>query len=117
MDVAQFEALLMHEPESLLVIDVREDEEIRIHPFFEDDHDLPIIAFPLSELSALSAPEVTSYITSEATKKGVNPKDRLIVAVCRSGGRSRQAVSILEEQGFDCENLEGGYIEFTGLSY
>lgn len=117
MDVAQFEALLMHEPESLLVIDVREDEEIRLHPFFEDDHDLPIITFPLSELSALSESEIALHITTEATKKGVNPKDRLIVAVCRSGGRSRQAVNILESYGFDCENLEGGYIEFTGLSY
>lgn len=36
------------------------------------------------------------------------PRDRQIVAVCRSGGRSGAATKALIEQGFDAINLEGG---------
>jgi rhodanese-related sulfurtransferase len=36
------------------------------------------------------------------------PKDRAIVAVCRSRGRSSRAGQFLLEQGFDVVNLEGG---------
>jgi rhodanese-related sulfurtransferase len=35
-------------------------------------------------------------------------KDRLIVCVCRSGGRSSRAGQFLIEQGFDAVNLDGG---------
>ena len=37
-------------------------------------------------------------------------KDRLIVCVCRSGGRSSRAAIFLLEQGFHAVNLEGGMI-------
>ena len=36
------------------------------------------------------------------------PKERTIVAVCRSGGRSEAAVRGLRKMGFQAENLEGG---------
>ena len=36
------------------------------------------------------------------------PKERTIVAVCRSGGRSEAAVRGLRKLGFEAENLEGG---------
>lgn len=36
------------------------------------------------------------------------PKDRKLVAVCRSGSRSRQVTKFLRAQGFDIENLDGG---------
>ena len=35
-------------------------------------------------------------------------KDRLIVCVCRSGGRSSRAGQFLLENGFDAVNLNGG---------
>jgi rhodanese-related sulfurtransferase len=36
------------------------------------------------------------------------PKERTIVAVCRSGGRSEAAVRGLRRLGYEAENLEGG---------
>lgn len=36
------------------------------------------------------------------------PKERTIVAVCRSGGRSEAAVRGLRKRGYEAENLEGG---------
>jgi rhodanese-related sulfurtransferase len=36
------------------------------------------------------------------------PKERTIVAVCRSGGRSEAAVRGLRRLGYTAENLEGG---------
>ena len=36
------------------------------------------------------------------------PKDRTIVAVCRSGVRSEAAVTGLRKLGYEAENLEGG---------
>jgi rhodanese-related sulfurtransferase len=36
------------------------------------------------------------------------PRDRPIVCICRSGGRSARAASFLIEQGFDAVNLDGG---------
>jgi rhodanese-related sulfurtransferase len=36
------------------------------------------------------------------------PKDRRIVAICRSGARSGRATEFLNAQGFDVVNLAGG---------
>lgn len=36
------------------------------------------------------------------------PRDRQIVVVCRSGGRSSRVVEYLLSQGFDAVNLAGG---------
>jgi hydroxyacylglutathione hydrolase len=36
------------------------------------------------------------------------PRDRRIVAICRSGARSGRATDFLVAQGFDAVNLEGG---------
>lgn len=35
-------------------------------------------------------------------------KNRPVVVVCRSGGRSRKICELLESQGFSCINLAGG---------
>lgn len=44
------------------------------------------------------------------------PKDRPLVMVCRSGGRSAQAALILESAGFaEVANLEGGMIRWRAL--
>jgi len=39
---------------------------------------------------------------------GEVPKDRAVVAVCRSGGRSERATQGLRTIGYQAENLEGG---------
>ena len=47
---------------------------------------------------------------------GELPKDKPIVAVCRSGGRSAQACTILEANGFaQVANLDGGMIKWRSL--
>ncbi len=38
------------------------------------------------------------------------PRERLIICVCRSGGRSFRAASFLKENGFDTVNLTGGML-------
>jgi rhodanese-related sulfurtransferase len=39
---------------------------------------------------------------------GEVPKDRTVVSVCRSGGRSGRATEGLRAMGYRAENLEGG---------
>jgi rhodanese-related sulfurtransferase len=41
------------------------------------------------------------------------PSGRSIVAVCRSGGRSGNAVRGLRQLGYDAENLDGGVTAWT----
>lgn len=46
-------------------------------------------------------------------------RDRPVVTVCRSGGRSDRAAQFLREDGFDAENLDGGMQAWAdaGLAY
>jgi glyoxylase-like metal-dependent hydrolase (beta-lactamase superfamily II)/rhodanese-related sulfurtransferase len=45
-------------------------------------------------------------------------KDRPVIAVCRSGGRSSRAVAILEDAGFkQAANLAGGMIHWRSLGF
>jgi sulfur dioxygenase len=49
-----------------------------------------------------------------ASRAGEIPKDRPIVAVCRSGARSAQATTILRKAGFDkVANLTGGMLRWN----
>ena len=70
-----------------LLLDVREDAE------FDLGHAPGALHVPLAE--------VPDHLDDLA-------KDRRIVCVCRSGGRSARAANFLLEQGFDVVNLEGG---------
>lgn len=69
------------------LLDVREDDEWTAGHIDGAQH------IPLGELAA---------------RLDELPKDRIIVAVCRSGGRSDAAVGGLRRLGFKAENLEGG---------
>ena len=71
----------------LHLLDVREDDEWAAGHIDGAQH------IPLGELSA---------------RLGELPKERTIVAVCRSGGRSESAVRGLRKLGYEAENLEGG---------
>lgn len=46
-------------------------------------------------------------------------RDRPIVTVCRSGQRSSHAATLLRDEGFDAENLEGGMLAWAkqGLAF
>jgi rhodanese-related sulfurtransferase len=41
------------------------------------------------------------------------PKERVVVAVCRSGSRSDRAAKGLRLSGYQAENLEGGVTEWS----
>ena len=69
------------------LLDVRENDEWTAGHIDGAQH------IPLSEL---------------AGRLGELPKERTIVAVCRSGSRSEAAVRGLRKLGFQAENLEGG---------
>jgi rhodanese-related sulfurtransferase len=69
------------------LLDVREDDEWTAGHIDGAQH------IPLGELSA---------------RLGELPKERTIVAVCRSGSRSDAAARGLRKLGFQAENLEGG---------
>ena len=69
------------------LLDVREDDEWAAGHIDGAQH------IPLGELSA---------------RLDELPRERTIVAVCRSGGRSEAAVRGLRKLGYEAENLEGG---------
>jgi rhodanese-related sulfurtransferase len=80
----------------VFIVDVREDYE------FAAGHIPEATLIPLGQLS---------------NRLNEIPKDKTVVAVCRSGNRSGQATEILRQAGFDAHNMEGGMIswEQSGL--
>lgn len=72
-----------------LMLDVREREE------FDAGHVPPARNIPLAELP---------------DHLGDLPRNRTIVCICRSGGRSARATLFLIESGFEVVNVEGGVI-------
>jgi rhodanese-related sulfurtransferase len=70
-----------------LLLDVRQPDE------WEAGHAPAATFVPLAELP---------------TRTDELPRDRRIVAVCRSGARSGRATEFLTAQGFDVVNLAGG---------
>jgi len=77
--------------EKLNMIDVREDEEVAQGKIPEARH------IPLSEL-----PERVNELD----------KNQPYYMICRSGGRSGQACSILKAQGYDVVNVAGGMLDW-----
>jgi len=74
------------------LLDVREDDE------WDAGHIDGAQHIPLGEL---------------ADRVAEVPKERTVVAVCRSGGRSEAAVRGLRRLGYTAENLEGGTSAWT----
>ncbi|MEK4521861.1 rhodanese-like domain-containing protein [Psychrobacillus sp. FSL W7-1457] len=79
--------------EDLNLIDVREVAEV------ESGHIPGIIHIPLNLLE---------FRLHELDKT------KPYIMVCRSGGRSGQATTFLESQGFDVTNMSGGMLEWNG---
>ncbi len=68
-----------------LLLDVREPEE------WSTGHIADAVHVPLGDL-----------------RPGSVPRDRVVIAVCRSGNRSGQAAAALAAAGVDVRNLAGG---------
>lgn len=81
------------EGEELYLLDVREPHE------FKDAHVPGSVLIPLGQLS---------------TKINGLPKDKPIVAICRSGNRSGAATNMLKHAGFvHVQNMRGGIIAWA----
>ncbi len=75
----------------VFIVDVREQDE------FAAGHIPEATLIPLGQLS---------------NRLNEIPKDKTVVAVCRSGNRSGQATQILRQAGFDAHNMQGGMISW-----
>lgn len=76
------------------VIDVREDEEVFETGTIKGAVHLPMMTVP-NNLNKI-------------------PKDREIYILCRSGRRSYEVASYLNELGYNTINLKGGIIKYKG---
>lgn len=84
-DVSVQEAADAAASDSVLLLDVREDDEWRA------GHAQSAVHLPLSRLDAAAV-----------------PTDRPVIAVCRSGNRSGKAAALLAAAGVDVANMAGG---------
>ena len=75
----------------VFIVDVREDYE------FAAGHIPEATLIPLGQLSS---------------RLNEIPKDKTVVAVCRSGNRSGQATQLLRQAGFEAHNMDGGMISW-----
>ncbi len=83
--------------DDVVLIDVREDFE------YAEGHIPGTTLIPLGQI-----PDRLDEI----------PKDKTVVAVCRSGNRSGQATDFLREQGFDnVHNMQGGMNAWSQTGY
>jgi rhodanese-related sulfurtransferase len=82
--------------QSYFVLDVRQPQE------YQSGHISGAKLIPLNEL----AHRMTQL-----------PKNKPIIAVCRSGSRSVHATRMLAEAGYQVENLRGGMIAWQASGY
>ncbi|HSN73456.1 MAG TPA: rhodanese-like domain-containing protein [Anaerolineae bacterium] len=80
----------------VVFIDVREDNE------YAAGHIPEATLIPLGQLSS---------------RLSEIPKDKTVVAVCRSGNRSGQATQLLRQAGFDAHNMDGGMISWEQAGF
>ena len=80
----------------VVLIDVREPDE------FAAGHIPEATLIPLGQLSS---------------RLSEIPKDKTVVAVCRSGNRSGQATELLRQAGFDAHNMSGGMISWEQAGF
>lgn len=78
--------------DNVLLLDVREPAE------FREGHVAGSRLVPLDQL---------------ALQINALPRDRQIIAICRSGNRSSVATTMLRRAGFDAVNMRGGMIDWV----
>lgn len=113
MTVQELKRLLEAEPETALVVDVREMDEVEEAPL------LPVgtrgyVNLPLSLFGLLPAEEMRTRLGEAAVANGRVLGEVRLVMSCRSGNRSAMAQKLLAQQGIASENLEGGYLAWQG---
>ncbi len=84
---------LINDGYELNIIDVREVDEVAEGMIPQATH-IPLNAIPARYLEL--------------------DKEKEYIMVCRSGGRSSQAVQFLEQKGFHAVNMKGGMMTWKG---
>jgi rhodanese-related sulfurtransferase len=95
--------------EPLLLVDVRESDEVEEEPFFRTEHQA-YVNIPLTLIAFLPKEELCERLESVAGRFGKPLSELRIIAACRSGNRSRLAVDRFALAGIVAENLDGGRI-------
>lgn len=104
MDAATLKNRLQSE-ESIILIDVRDVEEVAEEPYFVTPPK-NYLTLPILPLLFASKQELQEKIF-ETLKL---PLDTPIVTLCHSGGRSLRACTQLKQHGWQAENLDGGIL-------
>ena len=86
----------LRKQEDVLLIDVREPNE------YAAGHIPGSKLIPLGQLESRLA-EI--------------PKDKQVIAVCRTGRRSGEATQLLAEKGYDVQNMTGGITAWKAAGY
>ncbi len=104
-------ALLTHDnPGVVLVVDVRELDEVAEAPLLPPGTLYYYVNVPLSVLQVLPEAEVRIRFEELIRRAGLRLGQARVVLSCRSGGRSGRAQMICSGVGIETENLEGGYL-------
>lgn len=109
MQANELRQLITHGPDRVLVIDVRERDEIIEEPLFPTGAAY-YAEMPLSVLRMLPQAEIASRLREKISEKNRNLETVTLVLSCRSGGRSCQAQALLAEAGIVAESLDGGVL-------
>lgn len=91
-DVSVQEAAAAAASDSALLLDVREDVE------WQAGHARTAVHMPMSRFDVSAV-----------------PRDRPVIAVCRSGNRSGTAATVLARAGIDVVNMAGGMVAWAAV--
>lgn len=107
MQASELQKLIVADPDRVLVIDVRERDEVTEEPLFPAGTAY-YVEMPLSVLRMLPRAELVSRLREKISEKSRDPETVTLVLSCQSGGRSCQAQALLEDAGIRSESLYGG---------
>ncbi len=108
MDAKTLKNLLEEGKERMLLIDVREPDEVSDEPYFEDPP-MNYVPLSLTVLSVLPKEELAEILREQLRQLNWSEGDIRIVTLCRSGRRSEMACRYLSHLDVRVESLDGGY--------
>ena len=104
---AELKKALEEKSEKILLVDVRETDEIREEASFLSGV-RGYVNFPLSVIRMIPGEELKQRFEELSEKTGIPFTEARIILFCRSGARSCIAQEVLALYGIDTESLEGG---------
>lgn len=108
ISVGDLKDLLSAGQAEVLIVDVREADEVRDAPLLSERTQY-LVNLPLSIIRVLSKEEIRKRCTDFLETAGTQLAHIRIIVSCSSGGRSSQAQALCAMAGIETENLIGGY--------